>query len=144
MPRIYSTILIACAASALFGCATPPQPVAAAPDESRRMIEQAIARSGELPAGTASADAKMAPAAMAQGGMYITFAGEGKDLLRRVAVARGLAFRVRGPQPHLPLFVIVEVKNVPFEEFLADVGAQFGQRADLALTNDAIEVRYRD
>jgi len=128
----------------LFGCASPPPAPPPAPDESRKLIEQAIARSAALPAGTASADAKMPPAEMAKGGMYITFAGEAKDLLRRVAVARGLAFRVRGPQPHLPLFVIVEVKNVPFEEFLADVGAQFGQRADLALTNDAIEVRYRD
>lgn len=109
------------------------------------MIELAIARSAELPSGTASADAKPAPAVMAgQGGFYITYAGEAKELLRRVAVARGLAFRVRGPQPHLPLFVIVEARNVAFEEFLADVGAQFGQRADLVITNEAIEVRYRD
>lgn len=138
-------ILASVIAGALLGCATQaPPPVASTPDESRRLIEQAIARSTELPAGTANADARMPPAVMGQGGMYITYGGEGKDLLRRVAVARGLAFRVRGPQPHLPLFVIVDAKNVPFEEFLGDVGAQFGQRADLVLTNDAIEVRYRD
>lgn len=145
MPRNFRLILAAGAVGVLYGCASPPPPPPETPDESRRMIEHAIARSAVLPQSTSSADAKPAAAVMAgKGGFYITFAGEAKDLLRRVAVARGLAFRVRGPQPHLPLFVIVDAKNVPFEEFLADVGAQFGQRADLAITNEAIEVRYRD
>ncbi len=74
----------------------------------------------------------------------ISFAGEAKDLLRKFSAARSLSFKVRGPQPYLPLFVIVEAKNVSVDEFLTDVGAQFGQRADLAITNETIEVRYRD
>lgn len=145
MLRIARVITVVCALGALFGCASkPPPPAPPAPDESRKMLEQAIARSMGLPATTASANAKPAGAVLGGTGLYINYAGDAKDLLRKVAAAQSLTFRVRGPQPHLPLFVIVNLQDAAFEEFLSDVGAQFGQRAVLALTNDAIEVRYRD
>ena len=133
-----------CALCALAGCATPPPPPPAPPDESRALLERAIGRSAILPTETASADAKPARAVMGGQSVSISFAGEAKDLLRRFSAARSLSFKVRGPQPYLPLFVIVEAKNVSVDEFLTDVGAQFGQRADLAITNETIEVRYRD
>lgn len=123
-------------------CTTPP-PAAPAPDDSKQIIEAALARAEALPKHTKGADAK-APAAVTTGDtLSINYAGDARDLLKQVSAARGLAFRVRGAQPHLPLFVLVDVKAVTFEEFLGDVGSQFGQRADLALTDSAIEVRYR-
>jgi hypothetical protein len=124
------------------GCSTPPPPDKK-PDESRAMIDAALKRADELPRHTASADSQAPPAVMKSTEMSISYVGEAKDLLRQVSASRQLAFRVRGPQPYLPLFVIVEVKGVSFEEFLSDVASQFGQRATLALTDSAIEVRYR-
>jgi hypothetical protein len=128
--------------AALAACTSVPLPPAA-PDESRAVLEKALTNVERLPASTASADAKPALAKM---GPKITmnYAGEGKTLLKQVTAARGMKFSVRGPQPYLPLFVIVDLKDVTLEEFLSDVGAQFGQRATLALTDDAIEIRYRD
>jgi len=41
------------------------------------------------------------------------------------------------------LLVVVDHKDASLEEVLRDVAAQFGQRAALALTDNAIEIRYR-
>jgi hypothetical protein len=129
-------------AALLAACTTPP-PAPKPPDESRAMIEAALRRADTLPAHTRGADSK-APAAVTTGeSVSINYVGEARDLLRQVSAARGLTFRVSGPQPHLPLFVLVDVNGVSFEEFLGDVGSQFGQRASLALTDSSIEVRYR-
>jgi hypothetical protein len=138
MKRFGTVLLVA----ALTGCTSVPLETPK-PDESRLLLEQALNRVERLPAGTASADAKAAPAVTKGQSISLNYAGEGKSLLKQIAAARGLGFHVRGSQPHLPLFVIVDLKDVSLEEFLTDVGAQFGQRADLVLTNSAIEVRYR-
>jgi len=135
-------LLVALVAAALSACTTAP-PAPAAPDDSRGLIEAALKRADSLPAHTRSASAPAPAAVTAGASLSINYAGEARDLLRQVSAARGLSFRVTGPQPHLPLFVIVDVKDVTFEEFLGDVGSQFGQRAELALTDAAIEVRYR-
>lgn len=140
--KIFSVLI---AAVALSACATPPAPMPPPQDaESAQMISAAIKRAASLPSGTASADAKPNAAVMAGGNIDINFAGEAKTLLRQFAAARSLSFKVRGPQPYLPLFVIVDVKGATLEQALADIGSQFGQRADLILTNESIEVRYRD
>lgn len=137
-----STLVAAMALTALGACTTPPpKPVVA--DESKAAIEASLKRVDELPAHTASADAKAPPAVTTGGSLSINYAGDARELLKQISASRGLQFRVRGAQPHLPLFVIVDVKNVSFDEFLGDVGSQFGQRADLALTDSSIEVRYR-
>jgi defect-in-organelle-trafficking protein DotD len=138
-------LLLLVAAAALAGCATPPPPPApAAPDESKVLLDTALRRAETLPASTSSASAKAQEPKLGEASFSMDYAGEGKVLLKQVAASRGLSFRVVGPQPHLPLFVIVNLQNVSFEDLLRDVGAQFGQRARLALTNTAIEVRYRD
>jgi hypothetical protein len=107
------------------------------------MLDSALMRAEALPASTASAKAKPVESRPQDAKFSMNYAGEGKVLLKQVAAARGLRFVVLGPQPHLPLFVIVDLKDVTFEELLRDVGSQFGGRAALALTNTAIEVRYR-
>lgn len=133
------------AAAVLSACTTTPAPKPPAEDAvSAKMLASAVKRVEGASKGTSSADAKPRDAVMSGGQVTINFAGEAKDLLRQMSATRAIAFRVRGPEPHLPLFVIVDVQAVTFEEFLADVGAQFGQRADLVLTNESIEVRYRD
>lgn len=144
-PAHFRLILLTLAlAASIGGCATAPPPEVKAPDESAAMLTKAIAASDAQMTHTASADAKAPPARMNGAQMSINYAGEGRVLLKTIAAARGLTFAVRGPQPHLPLFVIVDAQNVSFEEFLSDVAAQFGQRASLALTDASIEVRYRE
>jgi len=139
------TIFLFFAVVLLSACTTTiPAPAPKEDAESAQMLSSAISRVAAAPASTTSADAKAVPAQMAGGRITVNFAGEAKDLLRQMASPRTVEYKVRGPQPHLPLFVIVDVKNVTFEEFLTDVGSQFGQRADLVLTNKSIEVRYRD
>lgn len=133
---------IALLAAALAACSSTPL-TPEKPDESKLLLEKALSRADALPANTASADATPAKAQMAESRISMNYAGEGRTLLKQVAAARGLKFNVRGAQPHLPLFVIVDLKDVSFEDFLRDVGAQFGQRASLALTDEGIEVRYR-
>lgn len=143
--RLYMKIIpILLAAAALSACTTVPTPAPAEDAESAKMLETAIKRAENSSKGTASADAKPREAVMAGGNITINYAGEAKTLLRQFAAARSLSFRVLGPQPHLPLFVIVDVKDATLEYVMTDIGAQFGQRADLVLKNDSIEVRYRD
>lgn len=132
----------------LAACASPPAPTPVPlkrvlqDQESARLLSSAIQRAERLPEATSSADATAAPAVMTGKSLSINFVGDAKDLLRRVAAARGLSYEVQGSPPYLPLFVVVNVKNASLEAFMSDVGAQFGQRATLALSNGAIEVRY--
>lgn len=143
-PHMRNGLPILAAVAILAGCATPPPPPPEAPDESKVLLDGALQRAEGLPASTSSASAKPQDPKLGEARFSMNYAGEGKVLLKQVAAARGLQFRVTGPQPHLPLFVIVDQKDVSFEDLLRDVGAQFGQRARLALTNTSIEVRYRE
>lgn len=146
----FVAMLVAGAAALLAGCATPPAPPAGEPDPAAVRLQDLLAQKDAMNPATASADAAKAdskPEAKAKGmagtRMTLSFAGNAPELLRPLAAARGLQFRVTGPQPHLPLFVLVDQKEAALEDVLRDVAAQFGQRASLALTDSAIEVRYR-
>lgn len=136
-------LLLAASLALLAGCATHTPLPPAQPDETKVLLDGALKRAQELPRSTSSASAGPDTPHLHEGRFSMNYAGEGRVLLKQVAAARGLQFRVLGPQPHLPLFVIVEMKDGSLEDLLRDVGSQFGQRADLALTNAAIEVRYR-
>ncbi len=114
----------------------------AGPDKSGEQLDRIIGQG--LPKRTSSADMG-AHAAKLNGAISINdYAGEAKSLLRKLAIAQNLRFAVRGPQPHMPLFVMVNVRNATIEEVLQDIGSQFGQRANVILTSTAIEVHYRD
>jgi defect-in-organelle-trafficking protein DotD len=138
-------------ALALQACtSTPPAapPAPAAPDPVAQRIDQGLAKVSQLPDFTRGADQASKPPAAALGGaaaatVTVTYLGEAAVMLRSVATARGKQFRVTGPKPHLPLMVQVRAVNVPYEEFLKDLGLQFGQRADLVLSDGHIEIRYR-
>lgn len=128
----------------LAGCTTPPVVVPVQKSEVAEALERSLARVHQMPDHTTSMDAKAKDATLAGGSITIhSYQNEAAKLLSRVAAARGMKFLVRGPEPRLPLFVNIDVENVSFEEFLATVGHQFGQRADIVLSNDTIEIRYR-
>jgi len=134
------------AALLLAGCATktPPKPVPvtdSAAETVRSHLDRALSKP-EMPAYTKSADAK-APAPELTGALTVTWQGDSAVLLSRIAGARGLKFKVTGPTPRIPMFIYVDVKGASWEDFLTDVGAQFGQRADLVLADDTLEIRYR-
>ena len=138
------TLLALMAAAFLAACTSVPVQAPPAGDkEVASMLESALSSAQAQSPGTRGADAVMKPAKASGPSIAIKYAGDARDLLRQVSASRDLRFAVRGPQPHLPLFVIVDVRDVSFEEFLTDVGSQLGQRADLVLTDKSIEVRYR-
>lgn len=91
----------------------------------------------------ADAKAPVANLQAADGQVSIAYSGEAAVLMDKVARAKGMKFQVTGPQPRLPLFVTVAIKGGTWNQLYRDVGAQFGQRADLVLHDDGIEIRYR-
>lgn len=130
-------------ALALSGCMTAPV-VAPQANEVGDALEQSMARVDTMPGHAKSMDSKAKDASLSGGLITIrSYQNEAAKLLSRVAAARGMKFSVQGPEPRLPLFVSIDVENVTFDEFLTTVGHQFGQRADIVLTNGAIEIRYR-
>lgn len=127
---------------ALVGCAQTV-PVAKT-DPALASVDSAIERSTrDLPEFTASSTSKASAAKEKGPTISLDYAGEGRVLLKRLAAANGMAFAVLGPQPHLPLFVVVNVKDASLRDVLRDIGEQFGERADLVLADKSIEVRYR-
>lgn len=139
MSGVSAVLAVALAA----GCATrvpPPQP----PDEAAVSLARVLKTKRDLPEHSDHVDAKATPAVMDGAAVTIRgYVGDASNLLSRVAKARAIGFDVTGPEPRLPLFVAVDVDGVPFERFLADVAHQFGQRANLVLTDRGIEIRYR-
>lgn len=135
------------AALVLAGCAQVA-PAPAEPDPSRAIIAGSLAKVTQERADTRSADAAArahSARLSGQGGtISVSFAGDAKVLLKQVAAARGIKYSVRGPEPRLPLFVVIDADNITIHELYSDIGNQMGQRADLVLKNDGIEVRYRD
>jgi len=149
-PTSLSRALAVCTAALLAACAGPVKPPEAQPDPAAVRLRSLLASADALSPSSASANAAEASAkpgvkekGMSTARLSLTFAGSAPELLRPLAAARGLTLRVLGPQPHLPLFVVVDQKDATFEDVLKDVAAQFGQRAQLALTDRTIEIRYR-
>lgn len=115
-------------------------------DLAAAQLHNAINR--HLPTPTESgltADAKVPAANLgaADGQVSIAYSGEAAVLMEKVARAKGMKFQVSGPQPRLPLFITVAIQNGTWGQLYRDVGAQFGQRADLVLHDEGLEIRYR-
>lgn len=136
-------IAMALAAAFVSACSTPPTEPKQ-PDPARIALERALGRSSAMPAHADHADVAPKPARMSGEAITIrSYVGDAANLLSRVAKARNLEFKVTGPEPRLPLLVAVDVDAVSFEDFLKDVGYQFGQRANVVLGDRHIEIRYR-
>lgn len=72
-----------------------------------------------------------------------SYEGDASILLKRIASANGRTFEVLGTEPRLPLFVHVHAINKDIKSVLADIGSQFGGRADLVLTPSQIQIQYK-
>ena len=72
-----------------------------------------------------------------------SYQGDASILLKRIAAANGRSFEVLGTEPRLPLFVHVHAVNKDIKSVLADIGSQFGGRADLVLTPSEIQIQYK-
>ncbi len=106
-------------------------------------IDSAISQVKDLPGWSVAADASPQPAALGGKFMSGSFQGDAAQLLGVLARSRNMDFRVTGPNPRVPLFVFVDAQGMTFEELLRDVDKQFGQRANVVLGNNVIEIRYR-
>lgn len=133
------------AVSALAACAAPAEQERIDPSVKRAMESIAFVKSVDRTF-THGADAvKEAPAAVLTGdSLSVDYAGEAAPLLAQLAKAQNKTFGIYGKHPRLPLPIVVNVKNVPLLELAKDIGAQFGQRADLVLSATSLEIRYRD
>jgi hypothetical protein len=138
-------IFLAVSAISLFltACATPP--VAKSPGDPvvDHLLTDAYKDVGTLPRYTTGPEDKIPDPILDGPDVTVVWQGNADDLLRRVAHARGMSFGVYGPYPRQPLPVFVNMSRVAFVEFMKDVGHQFGQRADLVLTDTKIEIIYR-
>lgn len=146
--------LLAAAALTVFaaGCSTisPPKynPAVKSVEHAEEIalgaqIDAAVKRMGDQPHWATSLDDRAAFASFASEGVSVSYQGSAADLLKAIAAARGLSFKVTGPKPHIPIFVFVEAVDQPFEDFLRDLNKQFGQRADVVWADKAFELRYR-
>lgn len=145
MKSMNQAIAIAAVLAAMLGgCATPaPAPVHPNGDAvSARLLDIEIAR--KIKAHTLAEDVN-APTPILTGPLVTidSYEGDAATLLKRIAAANGRDFEVTGTEPRLPLFVHVDVRNADLRSVLADVGAQFGGRADLVLTPSHIKIQYK-
>jgi hypothetical protein len=87
----------------------------------------------------------IAPTPIYTPAVTVSYLGDSRILLGEVAKANGMTFTVSGPMPQLPIFVQINVKEVPLEAFLEQVARQLSQRADVVIRNGrkTLELRYR-
>ena len=106
-------------------------------------LDAALARVNNQPRWSSSLDDKASFASFASNAVNVSYQGSAADLMRAVAAARGMGFKVTGTTPHIPIFVFVAAKDEPFEDFLRDLDAQLGQRASIVWRDKSFELRYR-
>jgi hypothetical protein len=125
------------------GCA-PLVPKPTTVDPVKVSLERIMVEVDQMPTHSAMADASTPQAVLNSGHITVRrYIGEARNLLSRLAAARGMKFSVGGPEPRLPLLITVDVEGATLEELLSMIGHQFGQRANLVLSDDRIEIRYR-
>lgn len=106
-------------------------------------LDAAIKRVAAQPRWSATMDDKAQFASFASDSISVSYQGDVIELMKAVASARGRTFSVTGPSPRPPVFIFMDAKEMTFENFLRDIDKQLGQRADIAVGDDYLEVRYR-
>lgn len=139
--RLAVSSVVAIATLALAACATPPAPPAQ-PDSAQVLLEKMLNKP-RSPDYMLSADAPAAGPRLVDGKMWVSFRGDAVDLLKKLEPVTGKKVAVTGPQPRLPLYVQVSAAGLPADEVFKDIGYQLGQRADLILQAQTIEIRFR-
>lgn len=84
-----------------------------------------------------------APPALMQH-VSIKWTGPIEQIAEALSLRAGLAFRVHGAKPPVPLVVTVDVFQKPIIEVLRDLGLQAGDKADLQVDarNNVTELNY--
>lgn len=126
----------------LCACASTP-PKAEDPDDTPGVslsIQEAFKRADEQRESMKDA---AVPANLSGNTMTVIWEGDAAEILKRIAVAQKLEFRVGGPQPRLPLPVFIKLRNATLAEALTTIGEQCGGRADVVLTDSTIELRTK-
>jgi defect-in-organelle-trafficking protein DotD len=82
------------------------------------------------------------PLPQEEGGRPVTIGwqGDARGLIEKTAQERGLTFVSQGVR--LPLPVDIDVRNMPFGEFLDRVRAQIGYRAQITETSRKLILQY--
>lgn len=131
---------LACGIAVVGGCVTPPViDVEENTPGVRSAIDKAVERVDKHKAATKEA----AEPAVLGGRITVIWEGEAAEILSRIAAAQKLDFKITGPQPRLHLPVFIKLNNVTLPEALTAIGDQFGQRANIELFDDRIELRMR-
>lgn len=142
-PRLKSTSFQIVLIGALAACATPAEQVKIEDDGPgvRISLQEALRRADEQKMRTeaAQSSANLSASVMSS----VNWKGEGADILSRIAAAQQMKFKITGPQPRLALPVFIELRNVTLKEALQVIAEQFGQRADVVLFDDIIELRMK-
>jgi len=144
--RTYPIYLLICLL--LSGCAQVGQedrnPNAFGQDRTiAQQLDAALQRVNSQPRWSSNMDERASFASFATDSVSVSYQGSAADLLRAVASARGMSFRVTGATPHSPIFVFVAAVNEPFEQFIRDLDAQLGQRATIVWRDKGFELRYK-
>lgn len=83
------------------------------------------------------------PASLNGNTMTVIWEGDAAEILKRIAIAQKLEFRLTGPQPRLPLPVFLKLRQATLTDALSQIGEQCGGRAEVVLTDSAIELRSK-
>ena len=127
------------------GCQAPPSAQGPANvDPAAAKLDTAIQTGSKTPVRVVGPET-VAPSPVYAPAVTVSYLGDSRVLLDEVAKANGMTFTVTGPMPQLPIFVQINVKEVPLEAFLEQVARQLSQRADVVIRSGrkTLELRYR-
>ncbi len=129
------------------GCAMPPPKVEVAEQKLDAQLDQSIQKINQLLIDMTQRDAQLfentqAPDELDDSGLIaVKWQGDAPDVLRHLARLRKLRFAIKGRAIPLPIFV--QAEHARFVDVLEDIGVQLGERADVVLKKDALEIHYR-
>ncbi|MDR6398055.1 DotD/TraH family lipoprotein [Herbaspirillum seropedicae] len=129
-------------------CASQPQVVG---ETNEQRFERRLAESGQKideklvqisrAGGLSGVIKKQSEIKVTGENITVIWSGPAPELLKKIAEAKGLKFAVMGRV--LPIPLTLEQVNAPFVQVLENIGVQLGDRADVVLKQDALELRYR-
>lgn len=134
------------AVALLGGCATNSKNVTepgAAAIAVRQELEKSLGRVQSQPGWSGGAEARAPRPDFTSDSISLAWQGDAAVLLSEVARQRLLKFNVTGPQPRLPIYIFVNSTSQTYVDLLGDIDKQFGQRANVVLGDDYLELRYR-
>lgn len=136
------TLLLVVLPALLLACASPPPAKPPAEPDAVTVRLDAVTRTAEARRDI-HADTVRPAAHFSWDRVEVDYFGDAAVLLRQMAQGVGMQFAITGPAPHLPIFVQVSSKGERMDEVLRKMALQLGGRADIAVRDTVIELRYR-